>query len=367
MNPTCGWPWTRPIPAHGPTLADPERLEFQEIPLTWSPVDAGVQVELGLPTGPVRAAGVDLFSALMLLRVDIEDDGWGWTLLVAAAWKRAWGPTDRYPCDIGAVRFFADDGTPETEPVDALARLASSDLFEYRPRVQWTERMRRETGADHVRVNSGPYWRHIDALREGRKEAEFDPNRPEDFFDGLDKWLKNAPPHQPACIPTERQRREVLPHAEKIYIRGRKPRTPEPVQALAEWGRRDDGGVHLRLTGPFGQLSAEAENVFVALLRIRWDLFIEAWEVLVNAALREAWGSTPLFPCGIAHVRLYPSVLRAPANDQIDALGTPADFGDERDFRAPQQQSWHWRWAGPKGFGNGADVDEGTAPGPLTG
>ncbi|GAB2666480.1 hypothetical protein GCM10027271_27310 [Saccharopolyspora gloriosae] len=339
----------REVQVYGPAPTDAGTLVFQKARLTWVRLGTGVHVELELPTKTVSSPGADVFSALMVLRADLHDDGWGWSVLVNASLITAWGPTEEHPCAVDQVRIFREYGEPpDADPVDALDVTASAELdYEYSPRLQWTLRKNWEVGAETGSGDREEYWHVIESMRHGKRRTKAD----RDAIRNVAVKPAEAGGYVPACVPTEQQRNEVLPHAEEIYVRGRVPReNKERVRTLAEWGRRDRGGVHLRRTGPFGQYSAEEDNLFEALRKIRLDLFADSWDVLVNAGLRQAWGSNQAFPCGIAHVRIYTNVTRPPMKEQVDALGTPENV-DEDDFHVIRQMTWHHRWAGPKGFG----------------
>ncbi|WP_243792775.1 hypothetical protein [Saccharopolyspora gloriosae] len=69
-----------------------------------------MHVELELPTRTVSSPGADVFSALMVLRADLHDGGWGWSVLVNASLITAGGPTEEHPCAVDQVRIFRKFG-----------------------------------------------------------------------------------------------------------------------------------------------------------------------------------------------------------------------------------------------------------------
>ncbi|GAA3355536.1 hypothetical protein [Saccharopolyspora gregorii] len=140
------------------------------------------------------------------------------------------------------------------------------------------------------------------------------------------------------------------PNERGVYVIGPSPNDREQTevqQTTVSWFRTDDGDVQLTLAGPTGgELAATGRDVFTALLVIREALHDRGWRVLVNAARKEAWGGTPEHPCGLAHVRIYPTLTGPPANDPVDALDMPDDPALVGSGSVIEQMLWHDEWAG---------------------
>ncbi|MCX2733628.1 hypothetical protein OOZ19_25580 [Saccharopolyspora sp. NFXS83] len=312
----------REVHVFGPLEGDPGRTDFQPAVVTWSRTDDGrINLALCGPFGEHVAVESDVFTALLFLRAELENSRW--QLLVNAARCDAWGPTEQHPCDVDQVRLFPDlAGPPAPEPVDALD--VFTDVGDRGTLV--TEQMLwREEWAGLVKPGKMNWTEYDRSMRKIRAE------------------LKREAAEAAAQVPE-------LTNTEPVLVLGKSPEDPQRRQvqeAVAEWGRRAGGGVHLRLRGPFGQFDEQGPDLFTPLQQVRRAMLQEGWAVLVNAALFGAWGGTPQHPCGIAHVRIYPSLTGPPLPEQLDVLGTPPGrLQDAHWSPVGEQTAWHHEWAG---------------------
>ncbi|MCA1188888.1 MULTISPECIES: hypothetical protein [unclassified Saccharopolyspora] len=310
----------REVDVFGPVDGDPAEMDFQPAVATWSRTSDGqVGLELSGPFGAHHAVEPNLFKALMLVRAELQE--LKWQVVVNAARRDAWGPTEEHPCAVDEVRIYPDlAGPPTTEPLDALG--PPTELGE-RGMLVTEQILWREEWAGLTRPGK-MNWTEFD-----RSMREMSATRKQEAAE--------------AAVPE-------LPHSEPIFLAGPSPEDPTKQalqEGVAEWGRRAEGGVHLRVRAPGVQFDDHGADLLAALQNLRMESWRRRWEVLVNGSLRGAWHGTEQHPCGIAHVRFYPDLTGPPLPEQVDVLGTPpGDLRKAHWASVSQQTRWYHDWAG---------------------
>ncbi|MCA1188887.1 MULTISPECIES: hypothetical protein [unclassified Saccharopolyspora] len=325
---------TRSIHVAGPLPDDPDAMTIQRAELSWFLADDG-RVQMTMvgppPDSDITVKAPDVFAALLAIREMLHDDGW--RVLVNAARREAWGGTPEHPCGLAQVRIYPSlTGPPAADPVDALdmpddpALVRSGSVIE---QTLWHKEWAGTIPPD------GLTWTEFER-RSGRSGAGAAARSGGERDEREQRTIAATAPE--------------LTHSEPVPLIGPSPdgsKRSEMHRGVAEWGRRPEGGVHLRLRGPFGRIDGHGPDVFTTLQDLRQELLAEDWGVLVNGALFGAWRSTPQHPCGLAHIRIYPSLTGPPLTEQLDALGTPPGRFAEMPWSMPVEQvAWQHEWAG---------------------